>query len=370
MKMPKYPLFALMLLICFSLIFCPLTEAGKDGSLRLKKYAYIDHQGIGIEAFSLLIPADWNVRGGITWTLDNPGMPAVGHITVSSPDGKEAFDVFPNQAMFWTNNQMLLTMFPVGARYFGAEVRPVVDPLTALTQIVLPRFRRNVSGLRVVSQKNLPELARALAAAPQPGVQTFAQGAKIRVEYGSGGIAIEEEIFAVVEGFSFAFQTMQGMVTNTNWFVDYIFSFKAEKGHLDSKASLFKAMAQSFRVNPQWFNKYNQTVNYLIQAQIKQIHSIGELSRIISRTSNEISDTMMKSYEEGQRVHDRISENFSEYIRGTEHYINPLDGREVELPGNYNHVWANAGGEYILTDNPNYNPNVGSNINWQEIQRK
>ena len=44
------------------------------------------------------------------------------------------------------------------------------------------------------------------------------------------GVPVEEEIFAVVEGFSFAMQSMQGVITNTNWYVDYIFSFKAEKG--------------------------------------------------------------------------------------------------------------------------------------------
>jgi hypothetical protein len=108
----------------------------------------------------------------------------------------------------------------------------------------------------------------------------------------------------------------------------------------------------------------------LIQAQIQQIRSIGELSRIISQTSNEISDSMMKSYQERQQVYDRISENFSEYVRGTEHYNNPIEGREVELPGGYNHVWTNASGEYVLTDSPNYNPNVGSNKNWEEIQKK
>jgi hypothetical protein len=343
----------------------------KEGVLRLKKFSYMDRQGIGGEAFSLLIPSEWEFQGGITWKLDNPGMPAVAEFTVRNPKGFEALEVFPNQAMFWTNNQMLLATFPAGARYFGAEVRPVADPANALTEIVLPRFRGNVSGLKIIHQKNLPELARALGAgSSQPGVETFGDAAKIRIAYLKNGVPMEEEIFAVVEGFSFGFQSMQGMITNTNWFVDYIFSFKAKKGELDANAAMFQTMVDSFKVNPDWFNKYNQTVNYLIQAQIQQIRSMGELSRIISQTSNEISDSMMKSYQERQQVYDRISENFSEYVRGTEHYNNPIEGREMELPGGYNHVWTNSGGEYIFTDNPNYNPNVGSNINWEEMQKK
>lgn len=375
---------------CFILILigllqtCPLVEpalaaenaskksaAKNRGVFHLKKYSCIDREGIGIEAFSLLMPSDWTFDGGIRWVLDNPGMPAVAAFTVKGPNGRDAFEVFPNQAMFWTNNPMLLATFPVGSRYFGAEVRPVADPMQALTEIVLPRFRGNALGLKIVSRENLPELAQALGAgAPQPGVQTFADAAKIRIEYTEGGVLMEEEIFAVVEGFSFGFQTMQGMITNTNWYADYIFSFKARKGELDANAPMFRTMANSFKVNPVWFNKYSQTVEYLIQAQIRNIQSIGELSRIISQTSNEISDSMMQSYENRQQVYDRISENFSEYVRGTEHYTNPIEGREVELPGGYNHAWTNAGGEYILTDNPNYNPNVGSNQNWQELPKK
>ena len=363
----------ILLLICLFQAYPPLVSAAeKDGGVfRLKKFSCIDTQGIGIEAFGFLMPSDWAFDGGIRWVLDNPGMPAVAAFTVKNPKGAEVFEVFPNQAMFWTNNQMLLATFPVGSRYFGAEVRPMADPMQALTEIVLPRFRGNAAGLKIVSRKNLPELAKALGAgAPQPGVQTFADAAKIRIEYTESDVLMEEEIFAVTEGFSFGFQSMQGMITNTNWYVDYIFSFKTPKGDLDARAPLFQTMVNSFKVNPDWFSKYNQTVEYLIQAQIQNIRNIGELSRIISRTSNEISDSMMQSYENRQQVYGRISENFSEYVRGTEHYNNPIEGREVELPGGYNHVWTSAGGEYILTDNPNYNPNVGSNQHWEAIQKK
>jgi hypothetical protein len=57
----------------------------KDSLFRLKKFSYVDRQGIGGEAFSLLIPSDWDFQGGITWRLDNPGMPAVAQFTVKNP---------------------------------------------------------------------------------------------------------------------------------------------------------------------------------------------------------------------------------------------------------------------------------------------
>ncbi len=98
----------------------------------------------------------------------------------------------------------------------------------------------------------------------EPGVSISADGAKIRIFYNRNGIPIEEEIYAVVEAFSYSFSTLSGMVTNTNWIVDYIFSFKAERGKLDAQSKIFQTIAFSFKLNPQWFNKYTQVVEYLI----------------------------------------------------------------------------------------------------------
>jgi hypothetical protein len=345
--------------------------AGQGGILKLKKHSCIDSKGTGLEAFSLLMPADWQFNGGIRWVLNNPIMPAVAAFSVKRPDGLVALEVFPNQSLFWTNNQMHHGMFPVGSRYFGAEVHPVASPEQALRRIIVPRFRGNVSGLRVVSSRDLPALAKKLGVGKrQPGVETFGDAAKIHIEYVQNGVPMEEEIFAAVEGFSFPIQSMQGPVKNTNWFVDYIFSFRAPKGKLEANSALFKTMVMSFKVNPRWFNKYNQVVEYLIKAQIKQIQSVGELSRIISRTSDKMSSASVKQYEKGQDVYDGVSETFSEYTRNTEHYHNPFEDKEVELPSDYSHVWTNTSGEYVFTDSPSYNPNIGSNKNWEELQAK
>jgi len=64
--------------------------------LRFQKFTYVDQQGTGIEAFSFLMPSDWEFEGGIRWILDNPAMPAVSEFKVFNPDGKEQFEVFPN----------------------------------------------------------------------------------------------------------------------------------------------------------------------------------------------------------------------------------------------------------------------------------
>jgi len=343
----------------------------KPAGVRFKTFTYIDEQGIGIEAFQMLVPYDWQFEGGIRWVLDNPGMPAVASFRVWNPNGTEEFEVFPTQPFFWTNNQMVLSLFPLGSRYFGNEVYPPMGPLEALKLTVIPRFRQNAAELRITNEQNLPELAEAVKAQmpTQPGVSTSSEGAKVRIEYNRNGIDMEEEIYTVVQSFTFPIQTVYGVLTNINWYVDYIFSFKAEKGNLDIHSNIFQTIAYSFEVTPLWFSKYNQVVEYLIQAQIQQIETIGQLSRIISQTSNEISDIVMQSYEYRQQVNDGIADNFSQYIRGVDRYYNPIEERSVELPSGYPNAWTNNLGDYILSDNPNFDPNIGSNIDWQQIQR-
>jgi len=380
MKKRIYLVLLFLILLIFIIALFTLTKRtsqplSKEGLelIRFKTISCIDREGIGIVAFKMLIPSEWVFDGGIRWILDNPGMPAVASFRVYNPNGKEEFEVLPNQAFFWTNNQMLLYNFPIGSRYFGNEVHPPVNSIDALKKIIIPRFRGNVTDLQIVDSQNLPsELVEAIRSGTpkEPGVSISADGAKIRIFYNRNGIPMEEEIYAVVEAFSYSFSTLSGMVTNTNWIIDYIFSFKAERGELDAQSKIFQTIAFSFKLNPQWFNKYTQVVEYLIQRQIQQIQSIGQLSRIISQTSNEISNMVMQSYNQRQAINDRIAENFSQYIRGVEEYYNPIENKTVELPAGYQNIWTNSLGEYILSDNPNFNPNIGSNINWQKIEKK
>lgn len=204
----------------------------------------------------------------------------------------------------------------------------------------------------------------------QPGVSTSVDGGKVKIEYQRDGRWVEEVIYAVVESFTFPIQTMYGTVANTNWMGEYIFSFKAEKGKLDASSKIFQTMINSFQLNPQWFNKYSQLTEYLIRSQIQQIQNIGQISRIISQTSDEISDMMMKSYQDRQATYDRISTDFSQMIRGVEEYHNPIDQKPVELPSGYSAAWTNGLGEYVLSDDYSFNPNVESNQNWQKMERR
>jgi len=344
-------------------------DAPPAWGLRLKTIACVDQQGIGIEAFRMLIPADWRFEGGVHWLMNNPGMPAVIAFRAYNPQGVEAFEVFPNISCYWTNNPMVTMMFPMGSLYFGNEVRPPLPALQALQQMVVPRYRGKVPGLQITQQEHLPDLPKALRAnaPPTPGPIPQADGARLRLHYRLDGQEVDEDLFGVVEMTRVAMPMLFGAQEHIYWMADYLFSFRAKAGNLERLADQFQAIVRSFRLNPQWYGRYLQVSQYLIQNQIQQIQHVGQLSRIISQTSNQISDMIMDSYYQRQATMDRLADQFSQAIRGVDEYYNPFEERGVELPGGYNHAWANALGEYILTDDPNFNPNIGSNVTWQQM---
>jgi len=116
---------------------------------------------------------------------------------------------------------------------------------------------------------------------------------------------------------------------------------KAEKGRLDDQSNVLQTMVNSLKVNLEWFNRQGQLVQALAQANLQSIRNVSQFGRIISQTRSEISDNARRSYEERQSAEDRIRKSFSQYIRGLEEYLDPLQNRPVELPAGYRQVWAN-----------------------------
>jgi len=161
-----------------------------------------------------------------------------------------------------------------------------------------------------------------------------------------------------------------GAMENIFWMADYLFSFRALAGQLDGLSDMFMTVVRSFRLNPQWYGRYMQVSQFMIQNQIQQIHHIGQISQIISRTSDQISDMIMDSYYQRQGTLNRLSDQFSRAIRGVDEYYDPFEERGVELLGGYDRAWSNALGEYILTSDANFDPNIGSNLNWEAMERR
>jgi hypothetical protein len=333
------------------------------GATRFRRISVEDRQVIGGEAASFLVPADWNVQGGIVWRT-HPVLPATAHIRVSDPRSLQQVEAFPSFPYTWGDNCGPGKLMPIGASWFGNEVHPpFASARICLETSIIPRVRSAVRW-RVLQREDLPRLAAAHRknTPGEPGAQIFFDAARVRIEYVVNGTPVEEDVFAVL-------QTTRVPTGNiVIQLADRVVAMRAERGRLEASRPVHLAIVNSGKVNLQWFNTYSQLVEQVIRAKMQEIKAVGEFSRALSRTSNQISEQRMRQWQETQHRQDRLNREWSEHIRGTETYNDPVRGEPVELPSTHKHAWVSRGGEYILTDNPNFNPNVERRGDWVEMQ--
>ena len=351
-----------------SLVWNRASQAAPDSpanvvrGMRLKQFVFTDAQGTGLEMFRMLAPVGWQLQGGCRWLLDNPGMPAVINIQLCNPQGAEAFEILPNLNFTWNNNPITRMMFPVGSRYFGAEVRAPMNVLDAFHQFVLPRYRSSMRDFQILKEELQPDLPR-LVKSEAPISGGWAEGARVRIRYTGQAGQLEEEIYGVVE----VFRTPNEVFF---WWVDYLFSFRTAAGRLDATADLFLVMIESFQLNPHWYAAYKSIIQYLAQQQIQRIHHIGQIGEIMARTGREIREQNLNDWYARQATYDRLATDHSRAIRDVEAFFDPHREEVIELPAGYGHAWANNLGEYILTDEANFNPNLESNQHWEPMEQK
>src|SRR5512139_2107274 len=171
-------------------------SAVKANVLTFVTYKYTDPM-TGMEAFCLLIPKGWRVQGKITWSA-NPALPAQSRFRFYNPNGTEELNFFPTQAYFWTNNQLFLSTNPPGTLRFGTLVAEPLDVRSAFTKVIIPSSRKKVSGLTIIHEQEVPDLAKLAKGQEVQGVQALANGGKIRIGYQEDGRQKEEELYAAV----------------------------------------------------------------------------------------------------------------------------------------------------------------------------
>jgi hypothetical protein len=329
--------------------------------LRLHPVIVRDPMVNNIEAFRFLAPVGWQTAGGVQWRHQQSNLATVA-MRVWNPTGSESLEVFPVVPMVWS--QSGIAFFPPGSTYLGNEVRMPLEPPAYVQQVIIPRHRAQVNP-RLLGATPLPAVAEAVAPTVQePGMNKQVHAAKVRLEYMENGRAMEEDMYVVL-----VYAASPMMPGFTLWTADRLYSFKAAKGTLDEASKTLQAIATSVQPNLEWFAQYQQVVQLWQQGQMQSIRQAGELSRYLAQTNKEISAMIREGYEQRQAAQDRTSASFSQYIRGVESYKDPTLSRSVELPSGYRDVWRSTSGEYLLSNEAGFNPNVGSTQSWTRLEQ-
>ena len=340
---------------------CLTGHCVRADSLRLHTYTVRDRQMGGIPAFKVLAPEGWTLRGGLTWNINLANL-VTADVAIEARDHSAGFFIHPSP-MFISGP--IEYRWPQGQLYLGMIVMPIPNnPSAFLQQLVIPSQRPQARDIRLVAQKDLPAWAESVAAANrQPGGVTRGFGTKARFAYTENGRRWEEDFYCVV----LVSRPYQGP-QNLFWLADRNLSVRAPAGQLDAMQPLANAFIASFKVERRWYGRFVQIQQQWIAAQHRGIANAGALSRAISESNDRFDQAFMQSWRNRRQAEDRASREFSEYIRGSENYRDPVNQRQVELPGGYDHAWTNALGEYVLSNDAGFDPNQNAGTDWVAIE--
>jgi hypothetical protein len=310
------------------------------------------------KAFRVLIPQDWITDGGIFRIDPNTGGGAANAIEAKldftiKKDNKGTVmtrwfpDMYYFDARYAPAGQM--GIYPTGSNYNGMIVLPFMTPSQFAVQVVLPYAHPGASQAKIINQKELPALAKAIKKEDNLMVEMgFTYAASITtIEYLENGTNYEEKI---VVGIMNLGQAGAGM-----WKNRYTYSIRAPKGALEQYESIFAAIGNSITLNPQW-----------IAGEIK-----GQMVRsgIMNATIQEINRIGQEITNHRQRTNEIIQNDMYLNLTGQEEYINPYT-KAIEMGTNqWDHRWSSNSDFVIYSDDPNFDPNRIPELNHYEYKK-
>ena len=106
-------------------------------------------------------------------------------------------------------------------------------------------------------------------------------------------------------------------------------------------------------------------------ARMKQNQQNFERQQAIHKsTSDAINRSINSTYENQNAASDRIQDKQINVIRDESTVTNPHDGEQYQVDSGANQYWINSDGEYIPSNDSNYNPNLDPDDNreWQQVE--
>lgn len=355
------------------------TNDNRSSGQQFMLHQVIDRQHNGVVASVFEYPATWQARSDVIWNFQNYNFPLTTFAQVFNPAGTEALESLPAELYSWVNEG--LGVYIPGQDYYGTPFLMPMSAADALTRWVIPKYRGNRPGLRIVGSAPVPQLPQKLNMNPG-GVQT--EDVCVKVEYTENGRLFEEEFYGMKFSQDVPYYGPQGMTIQTNWGFARLFTFRAEKGALDAARETLWRIAGSVKVNPRWEQIYAQVMQQIkmmfdqqLQAGYANIQSAAEMSNASSANN----DAMLASFEQQRQAaqqssharndaSDRSSSDaFDDYIRGVETVNDPYYGQSQQ-DANYQYHWTDGFGKYQSSNDPFFNPNTGSTQNWTIMEPK
>ena len=354
----------------------PAAAAGSDHYFLMKQVKIIDQGlGQGRPAYDLMIPTTWQFKGWVNVGVADGGCFADWFAVVGdakSADNSIELQILPQSTWQYVDDpsaQRQLQQENQKATRVGMKPCPVRMPIHAadfLRQDMLEKYRK---GKTVVSIDPFPELnqfARHRLGLPPDGtgnpggVHTEAARARLAFDDDTGR-PVEEWVTAVIV--VRALQSGRGVAYD--WHAIMVMSLRTPKGQLDANDKLFKLIASTIHPEPEWQTWSNGVIAAMYR---KKQEEEAKQSAIIAQFQNHVAETINGVVANQQRGANNAAFGADQLIRGVQTFRDPSSGATFELSNQYHHAWLNGSNQYVMSDDPNFNPNGRVNGDWTSLQ--
>lgn len=349
--------------------------------LRVKPVTIYDSQGWGrpIVARVMLAPSKWKVEGHVQWRQRAfKGEEIQERFAITRPDGLVRLEKVPQFRWGWSNSMNGLN----DLRSFGTRVARIGTVEEAVKKLVLPTMRSKDKA-RLVSITPNEKLSRTATQAVQKSFsrsptlsehRVKAEVVTATVSYQVNGTECEEHLllqFISIRQPVVNIQLRQlipgahGQGIIDSHFLEG-FAFRTPKGEMKKHELLLTTMLASARQNPGWIQAVARHRHKMNQIRLK---GMWNRHQIRMNANREIAAMQHWSWKNRQASNDRQAAQFSRTIREVELFHDPVLGRNIELGAGYRFVYRNNNDEYLLFNNPLFDPNVELNGEWQKLRR-
>lgn len=372
---PCRPSFLIVLITLITKLAAPVlatpavagvASAAGPRTLHVRQIKLYDRSGFGrpIVARTFLLPSDWQVVGGVEWnTTFQKYQPAYYEsFSAASADGHASFELLPGYSWSWERDPTWRAML----QQQGIPLAPPLDAAGVVREFIIPNYRPNATLTQVIARPDVANAVRqqlrmaGLDQLEANGCRVMVDFVEARLQSVHNGVTYQEGVIVQLIRTDFANSGMQAFAASN------MYLFRAPADRWDDYAMVYHTAMRSMRQNPAWLKAIGQ-----FQRNIARIRQEGAVRRqqIMAQMYEDIVRSQQESWEYRQESLDHVASEFSESIREVETYHDPQTGFDVELPNSYDYAFSNGLGEYVITNDPTYNPaHVPGAGNWQPLQ--
>ncbi len=364
-------------------------RANPDTMTKSMQLYYVMDEQAQMPVYAIRGPAGWTLESDVQWNLNNNVVPVTIGAALTDPQQTRRVQLFPELTCYWLTGDAALNN--PGQWNMGMLNVAPMDPRTALVEAVLNIYQPGVAGFQITGVREVPGLPAALGQAG-PNVT----GVGLRAVFPWEGKRMEEEIYALHMIGSATMRGEAGVTTQTTWGLTSAHAFITQEGLLEGHRSLFTNMVRSGTPNPAWVALHlnikqqlearfqqglidNRMAREAIMAQSRSLAAQNEAfrSNIMQRHRAAMDTTAHESFVDG--IHGGGGSSSSGGMTGQQKYVDSIHDRETfhdpstvtgtSEHGYADHHWSDGWGTTLSTDNPNFDPNIGSTLQWEELER-